>query len=457
VKEVCVGEIQQWTEAELVGILSEGWQISGISTDTRTLVEGELFLALQGPDFDGHEFIEQAFERGACGALVNRSWVERGEVVAGPLLQVQSTLDALGEIARNYRRRFELPVIGVVGSAGKTTVKEMVAAVLERKYRILKTAGTENNEVGVPKTLLQLTQKHEAVVLELAARKSGDIRYLCSIAQPTIGVLLNIGTAHIEFFGSVEGVAKAKGELLEYLDESCLALVNADDCVVAKEVKRTKGRLLAFSLERESQFRGEGLVLDQEGRGHFSLQNFSFDLQVPGRHNVYNALAAVAVGCVLEVPWEDIRGALASFQAVPMRGEILRNNGICIINDVYNANPGSVQAALGLLADLDAEGGRKVAVLGDMLELGALGPELHAEIGRRLSDLDIDFLIATGPLSKATVKAAREAGMKEEQTWHFADKEVLGDHLRAILRKKDVVLVKGSRGMKLEEVVERIV
>ena len=283
-EEVCVGEIQQWTDAELVGILSGAWQLPGISTDTRTIVKGELFLALRGPNFDGHKFIEEAFKCGACGAMVEHSWVEQGGgSTAGPLLVVPSTLEALGTIARHYRRRFDLPVVGLVGSSGKTTTKEMIAAVLARKYQVLKTTGTENNEVGVPKALLQLTQKHEAVVLELAARKFGDIKYLCSCAQPTIGVLLNIGTAHIEFFGSVEGVAKAKGELLEYLDESCMALVNADDCVVVKEVKRTKGRLLAFSLERESQFRGEGLILDQEGCGHFSLQTNCFDLQVPGR------------------------------------------------------------------------------------------------------------------------------------------------------------------------------
>ena len=450
---VSVGEIQQWTKAELVGILDQGWQPPGIATDTRAIAPGEFFLALRGPRFDGHDFVETALAGGASGAIVERGWIEEHREVAGPLLVVPSSLEALAAVARHYRSRFDLPVIGVVGSSGKTTTKEMMAAVLEQKYQVLKSAGTENNEIGIPKTLLQLTPKHEVAVLELAARKFGDIRYLCSVAQPTIGALLNIGTAHIEFFGSVEGVAKAKGELLDYLDESCLALVNADDCVAAKEIKRTKGRLLGFSLERESQYRGEGLVLDQEGRGHFSLQNISFDLQVPGRHNVYNALAAAAVGHILGVPWEDVQCALAAFQGVPMRGEILRQNGICVINDSYNANPGSVRAALDLLCEMTPEGGRKIAVLGDMLELGPWSADLHAGIGRQLKDLDIDLLLATGPQSAGTVAAARAAGMREEQAKHFADKRTLGEYLSAALREADTVLVKASRGMELEEIV----
>ena len=450
---VSMREILQWTDAQLVGILNLAQSVTGISTDSREIESGELFLALKGLNFDGHKFVEAALEKGACAAVVEREWAADREI-EGPLLIVPSALEALGAIARQYRRRFQLPVVGVVGSAGKTTTKEMIAAVLGRRYRVLKNQGNENNEIGVPKTLLQLEQTDEAVVLELAARKRGDISYLCSVAQPTIGVLLNIGTAHLEFFESVEGVAKAKGELLDYLDESLTALVNVDDCVAAKEAKRTKGRLLGFGLGHGSQYRGEGLVLDQEGRGHFSLQNFSFQLQIPGRHNAYNALAAAAVGGLLDVPWEDIQSALNDFQPVAMRSQILRKNGICIINDSYNANPDSVRMALDLLSSMEGE--RRIAVLGDMLELGPRSAELHADVGCQVAAAEIDLLLATGPLSAHTVKAAQEAGLPSVCARHFADREALAECLVTVRQRGDLVLVKASRSMGLETIVERI-
>ena len=448
-------EILQWTDADLVGILKRDQQVSGISSDSRNLVPGELFLALKGELFDGHDFVEQAFARGACGAIVERPWaVAVGRTDSGPLLVVPSTLEALGVIAGHYRQRFEIPVVGVVGSAGKTTTKEMIAAVLEQRYQVLKNRGNENNEIGLPQTLLQLKRTHEAVVLELAARKIGDIRYLCSIARPTIGVLLNIGTAHLEFFGSVEGVAKAKGELLDFLDESFKALVNIDDRVVAREAKRTKGRLLGFGLRCESQYRGEGLVLDQEGCGHFSLQNIPFSLKIPGHHNAYNALAAAAVGHLLGVSLEDAQSALCAFQPVAMRTQVLRKKGIVIINDSYNANPDSVKAALVLLAG--RAGKRKIAVLGDMLEMGPQSPELHAGIGREVAAADIDLLLATGPMCAHAVAAARRAGLSAVCARHFSGLQELADCLDSLLCDGDVILVKGSRGMKLEEVVKSI-
>ena len=356
-------------------------------------------------------------------------------------------------MARAYRRRWEVPVVAVVGSAGKTTTKEMIAAVLGQRYRVLKTIGSENNEIGVPRTLLQLSPSHEAVVLELAARRIGDIRYLCSVAEPTIGVLLNIGTAHIEFFGSVEGVAKAKGELLDYMDESLTALVNADDRVVAQEVKRTKGRLLTFGFARESEFRGERLVLDQKGCGHFLLHNVPIDLNVPGRHNAYNALAAAAVGRILGVPWEGIQRALAEFEAVSQRGEIVRKNGIAVIDDCYNASPGSVSAALDLLVDVP--GARKIAVLGDMLELGTESGRLHVVVGEKAAEC-ADVVLAAGRESAHLVAAARAAGMAQDAARHFEQPEQLGEFAAAQLRHGDVVLVKASRAMSFDRVVELI-
>jgi len=275
VNGVTFEQILRWTEADLVGIFDSGRQPAEISSDTRTIADGDLFLALQGARLDGHEYVVEAFAKGAAAAVVERQWQLRNRAtVPGPLFVVDSALQALGSLARNYRKQFDIPVIAIVGSSGKTTAKELTAAVLGTRYSVLKSVENENNEIGIPMALLRLSEQHEVAVLEFGTRKFGDIAYLCSLAQPTAGVLLNIGRAHLEFFESVEGVAKAKGELLDYLGESSLTLVNVDDCVAAREAMRTKGRLLGFSIDRESQFRGEGLVLDREGRGHFSLQNY---------------------------------------------------------------------------------------------------------------------------------------------------------------------------------------
>ena len=457
-ENVQLADIQQWTGAELVGILHERRRIPRVSTDSRTVEAGDLFVALKGPTFDGHDFVKQALARGASAAVVEQGWLsEQPQTTPEPLLTVSSGIEALGSIAREYRRRFELPVIGVTGSSGKTTTKELIATVLSTTYKVLKSVGTENNEIGVPLTLLELNREHEAVVLELAARKQGDIKHLCEIAKPTIGVLLNIGAAHIELFGTVEGVAKAKGEFLDYLDESCLALVNADDCVVVKEVKRTKGRLLAFSLVRESQFRGEGLVLDQEGRGHFSLQHHAFDLRIPGRHNVYNALAAAGIGRVMDVPWSDIQTALAHFSPVEKRGEVIESRGVRVIDDTYNANPASMLAALEMLAHIEVNGGRRIAVLGDMLELGEQSADFHEGLGRQVAEREFDILLTIGPMAEMVAQAAVQAGLPEAQSRHFVDEQELADHLKGIVRARDIVLLKASRGMHLEKVVTQII
>ena len=449
--------LRQWTRATRLGGPAK-MSVTGVSTDTRDLSPGDVFVALRGPSFDGHEFVGQAFVAGAAAAVVEHEWAAgRGRGVPGPLLAVASPLAALGSLGAAHRRRFSGPMVAVVGSAGKTTTKEMIAAVLGRRLRVLKTPETENNEIGVPKTLLRLTAEHEAAVLELAARKEGDIRYLCSLVRPTVGVFLNVGEAHLEFFETVERVAKAKGELLDSIgDESSLALINADDCVIAGEAKRTKGRLLGFGLTRGSHYSGEGLVLDQEGCGHFSLQHIPFHLQIPGRHNAHNALAAAAVGHQCGIPWPEIQAALAAFRPVSMRSETLRKGGVCVINDCYNANPESVRAALDTLASRRTEGGRRVAVLGDMLELGSAGPELHAGIGRHAAQLGIDVLAATGELSAHTVVAARETGMAQGAARHFVDAGALARFVKANSRTGDVILLKASRGMALDRILDRI-
>ena len=454
-EQVTVGEIRRWVDGCWLGDPADEVVPSGISTDSRKLKHGQAFLALRGPNFDGNQFVKQAFDHGACLAIVDVDGADSGGNY-GPVLRVHNTLETFGSIAKQYRKRFNLPVIAITGSAGKTTTKEMLAAVLGRKLTVLKSPNSENNEIGVPRTLLQLSEEFDAVVIELAAKRVGDIRYLCEIAQPTIGVLLNIGKAHLEFFGNVEGVAKAKGELLDYIgDESSLALVNVDDCVVVKETKRTKGRLLGFGLDCESHYSGEGLVLDQEGCGHFSLHNIQIDLKIPGRHNVYNALAAAAVGDQCGIPPDEIGAALNEFKAFSMRSEILRKNGFFVINDCYNASPTSAEAALNLLGDMElGEGGKRIAVLGDMLELGDMSQALHGELGRNVFRVGVDILLTYGHFSRFVEGAARKAGMKCVQ--HFDDKGELAMHLSKVAQAGDAILVKASRDVAFEDIVERL-
>ena len=457
--DLTLQEIQQWIGANVEGEVKTAACPTDLSTDSREVHGGEVFLALRGEAFDGHHFVETAFAAGACAAIVEQARLKDLNYQGPkPLLVVEDTLVAYGVIAAKYRSRFSIPVIAIVGSSGKTTTKEMVATILATRYTLLKNIGNENNEIGIPKTLLRLRPEHEAVVLELGTRKPGDIAYLCAIAQPNIGVWLNVGSAHLEFFGSIREVAKAKGELLGCLeDESSLALINADDCVIVKEALRTKGRLLGFSLERECHYCGEGLILDQEGGGHFSLFNQTFHLQIPGRHNVYNALAAVAVGDLMGIPLVQISQALNALEAVAMRTEILRKNGLCVINDSYNANPEAMRAALELLADMQAGQGRKVAVLGDMLELGPGSAALHAQLGTWLYDYKIDWLFATGEMSRHLVTAAQKAGFPASRAQHFPDKAALARQLIKTVRADDIVLVKASRGIALEEIALQLI
>ena len=449
-------DVRRWARADWIGSsASRVAPVAGVSTDTRSMASGQVFVALRGERFDGHEQVAAAFEAGASAVVVERTSDVIRRKNAGPLLVVDSSLAALGRLARQYRRRFDIPVVAVAGSAGKTTVKEMITAVLGRRFRVLSTPRNENNEVGVPRTILGLTPEHGAAVIEMGARRVGDIAYLCRIVQPNIGVLLNIGTAHLEVFGSVGRVAKAKGELLDFIvDESYVALVNADDCVIAGEAMRTKGRLLGFGWTREGHFSGEGLVLDQEGCGHFSLQNTSFHLRVPGRHNAHNALAAIAVADQCGLSASEAAAALADFVPLSMRSEILRKAGIRVINDCYNANPGSVRAALDLMAEMPVEG-RRIAVLGDMLELGEQATALHEDVGRYAVGR-VDILLGTGPLSIHTVRAAREAGLEPGRTGHFDDRDSLTRRLKSTAGAGDLVLIKASRGLALEHVAKAL-
>ena len=450
-------------DGALVGAVDPAICPVGGCIDSRVLNAGELFFALEGErvngNRDGHRFVGDALKKGASAAVVSRHWAEyrnRGRP-SGALIVVESPGRALGALGRNYRRRFRIPVVGITGSSGKTTTKDMAAAVLSTRYRVLATEGNLNNWLGVPLTLLRLSDSHEAAVIEMGISEHGGLKYLCEIADPAIGVITNIGPAHLEFLGSVEGVAKAKGELLDHLEESSMAILNLDDLYVSKERARLKGRLLGFGIEKICQFRGEGLVIDQEGCGHFSLQGRFFHLAVPGRHQVYNALAAAAVGAALDVPLEGAAQALGEFRPSKLRGRVVEWNGIRLLNDSYNANPASMRAALETLARMSVpEGGRRVAVLGDMLELGPSAVQNHRRLGELAARVGMDAIFALGDMSGHVSRGGISGGLPSDRSRAFDDRESLVTNLKAFLKPGDLVLMKGSRGVAMETTAEAL-
>jgi UDP-N-acetylmuramoyl-tripeptide--D-alanyl-D-alanine ligase len=441
-------------------VSTERWTATGVSTDSRSAGHGDLFVAIRGERFDGHDFISMAVERGAAGIVVDARWAEaNGPMMTRlhvPRIVVDDSVQALGALARSVRRQFKIPVIAVGGSNGKTTTKEMVKAVLSRTMRVLATEGNLNNHIGVPQTLFRLEKRHEAAIVELGTNHPGEIASLCSVAEPTHGLLTNIGREHLEFFGTVEGVADAEGELWQWLAEhGGTAFVNGDDARIVRRARSVKKRVVYGFASRSAVVKGSRLKADDEGRAVFQLRRgtrkpFEVRVAIPGLHNGMNALAASAVGLTLGVPAADVIEALGSVPAASKRMQIVRANGLVVLNDTYNANPDSMIAALATLTSIRSTG-RRVAVLGDMFELGAAADAGHRMVGKAVKSEGVDLLFTTGTLS---AEIGRASGMNRSE--HHTEKRSLIRRLQEVLRPGDVVLVKGSRGMQMEEVVAAI-
>ncbi len=438
----------------------QSMEIKGVSIDSRTVKEGELFIAIKGDRFDGHDFVADAIGRGAWGALVERSALERRHTAMSGLknvIPVEDTLVSLQEMSMIHRKRFSLPVVGITGSNGKTTTKEMLAAILLRKGPVLKNEGNLNNHIGVPLTLFKLSDSHRSAIIEMGMSGLGEIETLTRLAMPTVGVITNIGPAHLQFLGSEDTVARAKGELLQGLPSNGTAVLNADDRFF--DTLRTKfpGRTLSFGMEERVDVRADDIRQDNDATA-FTLRAEGRSVRVristAGRHNVYNALAAAAAALALDLSLETIRFGLEDFRPVAMRSEIRELRGVTVIADCYNANPGSMQAALEMLASLRRADRKTIAVLGDMLELGETGPEAHRAAGRTAAELRVDLLVTVGPLSVHLAEGALKAGMAKDQiveagtTWRAAEV------LRERAKPGDTVLLKGSRGMKMEKILE---
>jgi len=458
--KLTLSDILQLEHVEARDFERPAYFITGVSTDSRSVKAGDLFIPIRGAQFDGHNFISNAVKAGAAAILAEQRWANMNaaylRTLPVPQLIVGDATRALGDLARIYRRMFKLPILAIGGSNGKTTTKEMIRLVLGSKYSVLATEGNLNNHIGVPQTVFRLEKSHTAAVFEVGTNHPGEIDYLCNVLEPTHGLITTIGSEHLEFFGNLAGVARAELELFRWIRNNSRAdravFINGDDRHLAGQARTFKRRVVYGLRSRTADVKASGVELDDRGRASFTVKArgispFTVALSVPGIHNVQNALAAVAVGLRFKVPAAKIQKALASFSAPGKRMEVLAINGLTVLNDSYNSNPDSVRAALETLRAMKTSG-KKIAVLADMLELGAAAPEHHRSVASYVDRAGIDCLLTFGPLSQET----HEASALDLKA-HYDQKNMLSEYLAELLGPGDIVLVKGSRGMKMEDVV----
>ena len=426
--------------------------IDRVSTDSRTIKRGELFVALRGENFDGHNFVEGAAKIGAAGAIIDSNW--KGKIPENfALIRAQDTLQAYQQLAANYRKSLTLSVVAITGSNGKTSTKDFAAAVLARRFQVTKTEGNFNNHVGLPRTILEATSRDEVAVWEIGMNHPGEVAALAKVAAPDVGIITNIGLAHIEFMGSRERIAEEKGALADAVGPEGTVILNADDPFTKGIAARTRGKVILAGTTsgaiRASEINQSGSGTDftiLEGAHRCRAQ-----LPVPGLHMVQNALLAVAAGRVFGLSLEDCAAGLVAAPLTKARLQIREIHGVQFIDDTYNANPDSVKAALRTLVELDADG-KRIAVLGEMKELGSESELAHQEIGETAAAFGIDRLITIGDMAEAIARAARASGL--ENTTVVRSTSEAAELLGQIAKPGDLILVKGSRSARTEQVIE---
>ncbi|MGQ0605115.1 MAG: UDP-N-acetylmuramoyl-tripeptide--D-alanyl-D-alanine ligase [Anaerolineales bacterium] len=447
--------------------------ITDVAIDSRRAIDGSLFVALPGDKVDGHDFVKAAFERGAIVALVQQEMPSElttldlrapqtlthlAAITLPVCLRVEDTLKAMQTLAAFWRNRLDVRVIGVTGSVGKTTTKELIAAVLETRYRTLKTEGNYNNEIGLPLMLLKLTEAHERAVLEMGFYEIGEIAELCRMARPHVGVVNNVYAVHLERAGSIENIIHGKGELVEALPPDGVAVLNLDDPRVMTMLSRTPARPFTYGLDPNADLWADRITSQGLAGLYFTLHHRgeSMNVRVPmlGQHSVHTALRAAAVGLVEGLTWQEIVEGLQSIGAVQLRLAAVRGpGGSLLIDDTYNASPESTIAALNLLREM--EGQRKVAVLGDMLELGSFEETGHRMVGQRARDI-AHLLVTIGPRARLIAQEARAAGLPPSAIVQFESGDEALPYLKQLIGAGDVVLVKGSRGLRLDRLARAL-
>lgn len=450
-------------------LLSQGktkGRFRDVQTDSRAVKPGDLFVALKGQNFDGHEFLWNAWKQGAKGVVIEKSGRSNlvrdwGNAKESPLavVQVDNTLRAYQDLASFHRSRFSIPIVAITGSNGKTTTKEMVSRVLATRWRILQTQANFNNAIGVPKTLLRLNSRHQAAVIEMGVDQVGQTTRLCEMSRPTVGVVTNVGSDHLEFYGTMAHSVTSKAELLPWLPHDGAAILNADDRYFGQFLKKSKSPVVSFGAVDQANVRGTKPVWDGK-RTTFHLwlpqrkRSTRTSVRTMGLHNISNALAGAAVGHAMGFSPTEIVSGLERFRPAPMRSEIRRHGGVIYLYDCYNANPDSVKAGLDVLVELDPKR-RTIAVLGDMLELGPKAKDFHQEIGRYAAKKRVSHVIACGAFG-AMIEKGVQAVRSNVQVRVVEDAVDAGECVKALVKRGDIVLIKASRGAKMERVFDAI-
>ena len=433
----------------------------GVSIDSRTLKKGELFVCIQGDRFDGHNFIKEAQDKQAA-AIVLSEESEMGRVRGKTpvVIRVKNTLKALQELALFYRKKMPVKVIGITGTNGKSTTKEMTAAITEKKFKTIKTKGNLNNHIGLPLNIFDLSKTDEIAVMEMGMSAAGEIKRLAEIAKPEIGVVTNISEGHLVHLKTLKKVQAAKGELFDSLSEKETAIVNADDPLVLELAKSVRAKVITYGIYKGADIKAENICpMDREGfklSVNFSGKNIPMCIPFLGECNIYNALAAIATSWSLGIAPDDIKQGLMAAKLLANRFEVSEHRGVTIINDSYNANPRSMKEALKILAKYKCKG-RRFFIVGEMLELGDLSKPAHKALGVDVAKYSIDYLVTVGDFSSHVAKSAVASGMNKKNTAIASGHECAVAFIKKHSRSGDCLLVKGSRGSKMEEVVRRFV
>ena len=433
----------------------EDIEINSVSIDSRNMLHNGLFIPLKGDKVDGHDYITKAFENNAAAVLTQYNthpYQDKGIVL------VKDTKAALGQIAKYYKKKFKVKTVAVTGSVGKTTTKDMLASVLGMQYNTLKTEGNYNNEIGLPLTVMKLNSSHEAAVFEMGMSAFGEISYLADIVRPDVGIITNIGMSHIENLGSREGIYKAKMEICQYFDKSCLLIVNGDDDYLVKAGENKSFEVITYGIENKNcdyvAYDIENLGLEgSKFKTKLYGAEYTIYVKTPGVHNIYNALAAAACGVHYNIGPRKIAEGIENFSLTKMRMAIEKAGDMVIINDCYNSSPDSVNAALKVLSTQQS---RRVAVLGDVLEMGEYAQEAHIKMGEYVSANGIDYLITVGENAKFIAEGAKKAGFNEKNIISFETTEQARDNIMNYIENKDSILIKASRGMNFEMLTEKI-